>query len=395
MQSSFLAAFVLLASSQAAPMPVEQQPPTPVEQHSPTPVEQPPTPVEQHSPTPVEQHSRSLTDRYWKKGQCRFSGTSSPQWRKKSSNRWHDCPANTVCDDGRRGCQCATGFAATANEDSAYPTCTACAANSVSAVGDAVCTVCAAGYAPDETQGACKPCHAGSFSAGGAGSCTACPAWTASDEGAATCTEYPVTELEFQSQSKCFSNREVFSGTEGQVAMVTAGLDNGEAVGAEECEEACSRALAAGTDHEAGCCFLNTFNGVCKFFDGTFEASSVVMREGYARQYFAAPMKKLFGQTPACTGSAAELEAANEMTCAGDDEPATVATLELDDSGGKDTSKDAACYDACVLHAQVEGDSGGGCCRMNHFNGNCNWYAGGRSSGSTTHMMHAIDMTCG
>jgi hypothetical protein len=205
---------------------------------------------------------------------------------------------------------------------------------------------------------------------------------------------YAVSRFEFQSESKCYSNREVEAGMDGHVATVTAGLQNGEATGAEECEEACSQALAAGTDNEAGCCFLNTFNGVCKFFDGAFEASSVVTRD-YARQYLAAPMTKFFTSTLSCTGPATGMEAATRKTCTtGDDDGVIVATLELDSSGGKDTSKDAACYDACVLHAQVEGVSGGGCCRMNHFNGNCNWYAGEVTSDSTTHMMHAVEMTC-
>lgn len=288
-------------------------------------------------PKTDEQHHRSLADRRWKKGQCRNKG-SQPQWRKKSSNSWHDCPANTVCEDGRKGCQCASGFIATANADSPYPTCTPCATGSVSAVGDETCTICTAGSAADAIQSSCKLCHAGTFSGESASSCSSCSAGTASDEGAATCTAYTVTDFEFQSAAKCYFNREEMSGMDGLVATVTSGLQNSKAMGAEECEQACSRALATGTDNEAGCCFLNSFNGVCKFFDGTFEANSVVTRDqAYARQYFAAPMKKFFGPTLSCTGSATELEAAIKQTCAGDG--VTVATLELDNSDGKDSEK--------------------------------------------------------
>jgi len=188
----------------------------------------------------------------------------------------------------------------------------------------------------------------------------------------------------------------IVGANEGIVATVTPGLDGCtdqtcNANGAEECEIACRQALAMGTESEAGCCFLNTFNGVCKFLDGVFEASSVITLNTTVRQYLAAPVEKLFGPSVSCTGSGVELQAATHKTCAG--EGMTVATLLLDHDDGKDVSKDGACYEACVRHAKVEGE-GAGCCRMNHFNGNCNFFAGEAVGASTTHMYSAISMTC-
>ena len=334
---------------------------------------------------------RRRLSNYWKKGQCR----NGNQWRKKSSNSWHDCPANTVCEDGRLGCQCAAGFYASSNADSAYPTCSACGSGTVSPVGNEACTACAAGTASNADSSSCSTCHAGTFAGEGATACTTCAAGTASDEGAEACTSYSSMSFDFQPRSECYSDKlNLVGANEGKVATVTAGLDaSGDGNGAQQCETACREALATGTDNEAGCCFLNTFNGVCKFFDGAFEASSVVTKDETARQYFAAPMEKYFGTTLSCSGSGAQLQAATHKTCSGDGE-ITVATLVLDNTDGVDYTKDEQCYDACVRHAKVEGVPGAGCCRANHFNGNCNWYPDEATATSTTRYMTAIDITC-
>jgi len=44
----------------------------------------------------------------WRNGKCRTSN-GQEQWRKKSSNSYHNCPANTECHD-KYGCRCKMGY---------------------------------------------------------------------------------------------------------------------------------------------------------------------------------------------------------------------------------------------------------------------------------------------
>lgn len=282
--------------------------------------------------------SARATGNYYKNGQCRQKADGTPQWRKKKKNSWHDCGDHTICEEGSVGCECQAGYQGDAVK---YPT------------------------------------------------CTACNAGTTSDAGASQCTAYSVAFAAFTEHSQCDGHIQSIGGNDDEyvVAVVDTGVSGGVANGAAACEAACEAATAIGAQESAGCCFLNAFNGRCKYYSGWFEASSAKTDETYSDYYFATTVDKYVAPfTFTCSGSGADLEAGRSKMCSG--EATTVATLLLGDG------QYSACYDACARYARLEGLTGTGCCRMNGFNGYCNYYHGGATSVSTSVRMRALDLSC-
>jgi len=273
-----------------------------------------------------------------KKGKCSSNGIS---YQKKKKNNWHSCPSDSSCNDAKRGCTCDDGFWASKNTPP-YPTCT-----------------------PHST------CSGDEFASGG------------TDTQDITCIQYRATEL--TRGSRCYSQG---TKSEDSVMRLLGEVPTDFATGKSECESLCLAELGSTPSNHALCCFLNLFNGACKAFTGFLEASSPVFND-VVNNYASATFEAEYSEVT-CTRTH-DLSASTKHTCSGD--AVTVGIIDLPGIDVKDEEFER-CEEACALYARVSGASGSNCCRMNHFNGRCNFYAGGAVQDSSVWRMSAINFEC-